>query len=90
MLSWKQGKAERNLETNGPDSDSSRARKEGQAIVDRTGSVPLPSSSSVDKLVRVWRDNGRVRGQVAEGERLEASVTEKANITGEGVQTAGL
>ena len=48
------------------------------------------AASSVDKLVRVWRDNGRVRGQVAEGERLEASVTEKADITGEGVQTAGL
>ena len=48
------------------------------AIVDSTGGGPLLSSSGVDRLVRFCRDQGGVRGQVAESRRLEASVTEKA------------
>ena len=53
------------------------AEAAGGAIVDSTGGGPLPSSSSVDRLIRVCRDNGGVRGQVGEGSRLEASVAEK-------------
>ena len=83
MSSWQEGKAVRTLEAKG----SALRLQQGKgrrvkhcaeaasgAIVDSTGGGPLPSSSSVDRLIRVCRDNGGVRGQVGEGRGLEASV----------------
>ena len=65
------------------------AEAAGGAIIDSTGSGPLPASSSVGRLVGVCRDNGRLQGQVGEGRRWEASVAEKVDSTGEGAQAAG-
>ena len=65
------------------------AEAAGGAIIDSTGSGPLPASSSVDRLVGVCRDNGGLQGQVGEGRRWEASVAEKVDSTGEGAQAAG-
>ena len=59
------------------------AEAAGGAIIDSTGSGPLPASSSVDRLVGVCRDNGGLQGQVGEGRRWEASVAEKVDSTGE-------
>ena len=45
------------------------AEAAGGAIIDSTGSGPLPASSSVDRLVGVCRDNGGLQRQVGEGRR---------------------
>ena len=49
------------------------AEAAGGAIIDNTGSRPLPASNSVDRLVRVCRDNGGLRGQVGEGSTGEGA-----------------
>ena len=70
----------------GPGKEGQALRGSGQRCYHRR---PLPASSSVDRLVGVCRDNGELQGQVGEGRRLEASVAEKVDSTGEGAQAAG-
>ena len=90
---WKGSPRRRQRQAAASRGKGKRSRRSNKALSsiarDAGRCQPRDASSSVDRLVGVCRDNGRLQWQVGEGRRLEASVAEKVDSTGEGAQAAG-